>query len=92
MVGTVLGLLGTIICIHIILQGTDWCNIVGMAVWYIGAGSGSGNPYGIVVATVRFARSLRIYVNDFISACFVERLSLLHPSSTCGLWHPSKTR
>lgn len=26
---------------------------VGMAVWYIGAGHGDGNPYGIVIATVR---------------------------------------
>ena len=26
--------------------------LVGMVVWYIGAGSGDGNPYGIVIATV----------------------------------------
>ncbi|KAG5220609.1 membrane protein [Salix suchowensis] len=35
----------------IMAQDINYRNLVGMAVWYIGAGSGSGNPYGVVVAT-----------------------------------------
>ncbi|KAF5376953.1 hypothetical protein D9615_007250 [Tricholomella constricta] len=36
------------------IAGTILGLLVGMAVWYIGAGSGNGNPYGIVVATTAF--------------------------------------
>ncbi|KAF4566563.1 hypothetical protein EYR36_011994 [Pleurotus pulmonarius] len=36
------------------ITGTNRHDPVGMAVWYIGAGSGPGNPYGIVVATTVF--------------------------------------
>ncbi|RDB27383.1 Uncharacterized protein C57A7.05 [Hypsizygus marmoreus] len=36
------------------LAGTVLGLLVGMAVWYIGAGSGDGNPYGIVIATTAF--------------------------------------
>lgn len=66
MIGTVLGLLGTILRIHFTIQDINYRNLVGMAVWYIGAGSGSGNPYGIVVATVRVAHSRRSYVTDWL--------------------------
>ncbi|KAF8060806.1 hypothetical protein FPV67DRAFT_1673642 [Lyophyllum atratum] len=36
------------------LTGTLLGLVVGIVVWYIGAGSGSGNPYGIVIATTVF--------------------------------------
>ncbi|KAG6817295.1 hypothetical protein H0H87_010637 [Tephrocybe sp. NHM501043] len=37
------------------IAGTIFGLLIGMAVWYIGAGGlGSGNPYGVVIATVAF--------------------------------------
>lgn len=56
--GTVMGLLSA--CIEMIIFFNLFWNSdlilfiypVGMTVWYIGAGLGHGNPYGVVIATV----------------------------------------
>ncbi|KAG5640425.1 hypothetical protein DXG03_008703, partial [Asterophora parasitica] len=36
------------------ITGTIFGLLIGMAVWYIGAGNGDGNHYGVVVATTAF--------------------------------------
>lgn len=59
-----------------------------MAVWYIGAGLGNGNPYGVVIATVRHSLS-HTFSLKFIPYVFRPPLSL--PSSLEGLQlHRSK--
>ncbi|PPQ95766.1 hypothetical protein CVT26_015853 [Gymnopilus dilepis] len=55
------------------LTGTLIGLVVGMCVWYIGAGLGHGNPYGIVIATTAFLAPL-----------FFVRLS--GPPVQVGLW------
>ncbi|GLB36769.1 putative ER transporter, 6TM, N-terminal [Lyophyllum shimeji] len=36
------------------ISGTGIGLVVGMAAWYVGAGHGNGNPYGVVIATTAF--------------------------------------
>lgn len=55
------------------LAGTIIGLLIGMAVWYIGAGSGNGNPYGIVIATT-----------VFVAPCFLGRLAA--PPQQVMLW------
>jgi hypothetical protein len=40
------------------LGGTLVGLVLGMVVWYIGAGRGNGNPYGIAAATLVFCAPL----------------------------------
>ncbi|KAG5654141.1 hypothetical protein H0H81_006852 [Sphagnurus paluster] len=55
------------------IAGTILGLLLGMAVWYIGAGNGKGNPYGIVVATTAF-----------IAPFFLARLTA--PPQQMQLW------
>ncbi|KDR68787.1 hypothetical protein GALMADRAFT_78068 [Galerina marginata CBS 339.88] len=55
------------------LAGTLLGLLVGMAVWYIGAGLGHGNPYGVVVAAT-----------VILAPCIFLRIS--GPPAQVGLW------
>ncbi|KAI5832414.1 hypothetical protein K523DRAFT_344860 [Schizophyllum commune Tattone D] len=69
------------------LIGTGIGLLLGMAVWYIGAGNGDGNPYGIVAATVVFIspfllariavppQDMIIYMMTGVTAVFVVGFS-----------------
>lgn len=58
------------------LLGTIVGLLIGMAVWYIGSGHGTGNPYAIVVATVSLHRTRAQFI-VFKFCFFFRRLLLL---------------